>query len=135
MDPIKIREFPGCERIRFFADHDELIKFLAEIRWNLVPQLELHVDDPSVSVQVYANRNGNKSIVGAIGIAKIQGHEWMRMMLIDCGLKDELFYAEHLDRSMNQYIDEFATLVSKELTGLEIELETVRRSTFDPHLN
>ena len=58
----------------------------------------------------------------------------MRMMLIDCGLKDELFYAEHLDRSMNQYIDEFATLVSKGFTGLEIEFETVRRSTFDPHL-
>ena len=56
-------------------------------------------------------------------------------MLIDCGLKDELFYAEHLDRSMNQYIDEFATLVSKGFTGLEIEFETVRRSTFDPHLN
>jgi DNA modification methylase len=57
------------------------------------------------------------------------------VMLIDCGLKDELFYAEHLDRSMNQYIDEFATLVSKGFTGLEIEFETVRRSTFDPHLN
>jgi hypothetical protein len=64
MNPIKIKEFPGSERIRFFADHDELLKFLAEIRWNLTPQLELHVDDPSVSVQVYANRNGNKSIVG-----------------------------------------------------------------------